>query len=137
MKKKYRFISLDEEPLPKRLVVNPKAKEKQDIRRKELKETLKQTYGREDAGSSSPQSPADETIELSDDSRDETGSDHDARNLSSKFSSTLAVRMQSSSGKGRKKDKVLGPSGQPYTPLELQVIAPIYLVRSIFIDTTG
>lgn len=121
IKKKYKYLGSEDSPSPKAKPADPETRKKQEKRRKELKETLQQTFKHTDARSSSPQSWADNLTQVNTD--DEDDSDGTTANLRSRFASNLAVDKRTTSGKSKKKNEVLGPSGQAYTPLELQVSA--------------
>lgn len=122
LKKRFRYIAPDEEDSSPPPVQDLQTRARNEARRKQLKETLKQIQRSSSAGAE------DEFDE--DQQTQTTGSEQDEENggltsqLRKKFSSNLALSRQESkksTGKGKRKGEEIGPSGQPYTPLELQV----------------
>lgn len=125
MKKKYKYISLEESPPKAPTLEDERAKKVQEARRKFLKQTLRQTNG---VGRSSPvrsEEPGDSSAQ-SDQEADSEANDDITEKLHERFASKVAVSTKRNSGetstKGKKQKKEqVGPSGKPYTPLELQV----------------
>lgn len=124
MKKKYKYISLEDSPAKPTVVIDESIKKTQEARRKRMKETLRQinNFARsspvrsEQEGDSHASSDAD---------ADSDSKEYAAENLHKRFASKVAVsagRDSETTAKGKKrKQEELGPSGKPYTPLELQI----------------
>jgi DNA mismatch repair protein MSH3 len=140
IKKKYKFVTMEDSPPPKPKAVDLATKRKQEKRRKELKETLKQTFNQTNGRGSSPPSEVDDTIDLTGQSTDDEDSDGKMKRLRNLYESTLVANKRTGStqsGKS-KKDDLIGPSGQPYTPLELQVSArPTYIYYDLNSSAVG
>jgi hypothetical protein len=122
IKKKYKFVTMEDSPPPKAKTVDLATKRKQEKRRKELKEILKQTNGR----GSSPPPEIDDTIDLTGQSTDDEDFDGEMKKLRNLYESNLVGNKRTGntqSGKSKRKDDLIGSSGQSYTPLELQVSA--------------
>jgi len=138
IKKKYKFVTVEDSPPPKPKAVDPATKRKQEKRRQELKETLKQTLNQNTDRGSSPPTEANDTIGLS---SDDTDSDGSTGNLRRRFESNLLGSKRTgatTSGKSKKKQELIGPSGQAYTPLELQVSPrPPYPEAYLYPSTIG
>ena len=100
----------------------PAASSQQEARRKLIRETLKQTMqpnGRDVQARSS--SVADDAETTQSDAEGQSDRSSPITSLFKDFESNLSVNKQGSKGKKGKTIEV-GPSGNPYTPLELQVL---------------
>jgi DNA mismatch repair protein MSH3 len=98
------------------------ANRQQEARRKLVRETLKQTMqpnGRDVQARSS--SVADEAEHTQSDTEEQSDRSSPITSLFKDFESNLSVNTRGSKGKKGKTIEV-GPSGNPYTPLELQVL---------------
>jgi hypothetical protein len=141
MKKKFKYVAMSSSPEPPAKVeISPEVNKKREDRRKVLKEMLRQVH---EPKLSQIQSEPEDAIDLTLQEDDESSSDpreglferfaankaKGSQNFDRKTSGTSKHNADSSRSKGIKKKKTeeVGPSGQTYTPLELQVT---FLVRS-------
>jgi DNA mismatch repair protein MSH3 len=100
---------------------NAAASSQQQARRKLIRETLKQTMqpnSRDVQARSS--SVADDAETTQSDGEEQSDRNSPTTSLFKKFESNLSVNKQVPTKE--KKGKTIGPSGDPYTPLELQVL---------------
>ncbi|CAG8772975.1 15885_t:CDS:1, partial [Acaulospora colombiana] len=113
LKKKYKFVVMDDSSPP---VPDAETREKQAERRRIWKETLKQT----NRDSSPITDNTDDVLDLTGENGDEEEQEEPVSQLQARFALKMSVAKSGSASKSKKKKEEVGPSGQPYTPLELQ-----------------
>jgi DNA mismatch repair protein MSH3 len=113
LKKKYKFVTTDDSSPP---APDAETRQKQAERRRIWKETLKQT----NKDSSPPIESQDEVPDLTGGNTDEEEPEEPVSKLQERFALKMSVAKSNGASKSKKKNEEIGPSGQPYTPLELQ-----------------